>query len=51
MTERAQTLFVGIGGTSLAVITEKQTAIFAGIATGCWMLWQLVCSIHDRLKK
>lgn len=40
---------IGIGGTALAVLTPERAAIFAGCATGVWMLWQLATSIYDRL--
>lgn len=42
---------IGIGGTALAVITPELAAIFAGVATGLWMIWQLGTSIYDRLRR
>lgn len=41
---------IGIGGTVLAVLTPERAAIFAGCATGVWMLWQFGCSVWDRWK-
>jgi hypothetical protein len=41
-------LFIGTGGTLLAFITPEKTAIFAGLATGAWMCWQLAVAIYDR---
>lgn len=42
---------IGVGGTVLAVITPERVAIFAGLSTGTWMLWQLGCSAYDRFFK
>lgn len=43
---------IGTGGTFLASITpEKAAAIFAGFATGTWMLYQLGASVYDRFKR
>lgn len=39
---------VGIGGTTLAFLTEKNAAIAAGLATCAWMTWQLACGMWDR---
>lgn len=41
---------VGIGGTILATVTPERAAIFAGLATGFWMLWQVGLSVWDRVK-
>ena len=41
---------IGIGGTILSVITSERAAIFAGCATGIWMLWQIGCSAWDRFR-
>jgi len=42
---------IGIGGTVVATVSSEMAAIFAGLATGLWMLWQLGCSIYDRAKR
>lgn len=39
---------IGTGGTLLAFVSPEKTAIFAGLATGAWMSWQLACAIYDR---
>jgi len=42
---------IGIGGTIAAFeINTDKAAIFAGIATGVWMTYQICISIYDRLK-
>ncbi len=41
---------IGIGGTVIALITPEKVAIFAGLSTSAWMLWQLGCSIYDRFR-
>lgn len=41
---------VGIGGTILATVTPERAAIFAGLATGFWMLWQVGLSVWDRCR-
>lgn len=50
-TDKITTSIIGTGGSVLAFISEKHVAIFAGLATGVWMLWQLGCSICDRCKR
>ena len=42
---------IGIGGTLVALVSPEKAAIFAGLATGTWMLWQLGSSVYDRFRK
>jgi hypothetical protein len=45
----AGNLILGTVGTTFAAIApEKAAAIFAGVATGSWMLWQIGCGMYDR---
>lgn len=42
---------IGTSGTLIAALSvESLAAIFAGVATGLWMLWQIGVSIWDRRK-
>lgn len=42
-------LGIGVTGTVIAAFTPEKAAIFAGVSTGLWMLWQLGVSVYDRL--
>jgi hypothetical protein len=43
---------VGVVGTAIASIEpDKAAAIFAGVSTGAWMLYQLGAAMYDRAKK
>lgn len=48
-----QNLFVGIGGTfaTVALSPQEWAALFAGCATGVWMLTQTVTHILDRVRR
>lgn len=37
-----------VGSFIAAVEPEKAAAVFAGVATGCWMFYQIGASISDR---
>lgn len=42
---------VGIGGTTLAAwLSSERAATVAGLSTAAWMLWQLGCSVYDRIQ-
>ena len=49
--ETAGNAFIGLGGTLVAVLTTDGVAIFAGLATGFWRLWQLAVAIYDRARR
>lgn len=45
-------LAVGAGGTGLALIlTQDGAAIAAGLATVCWMVFQIGAGIYDRRQR
>ncbi len=50
MNDKVGNSIIGVGGTALAVLTPERAAIFAGVSTGLWMLWQLASGICDRVK-
>ncbi len=40
---------IGVTGTLAGFISSEKVGIAAGLATAAWMIWQLCCSIYDRL--
>lgn len=44
-------LGIGTSGTLIAWLESGHAAACAGYATAAWMVWQLGCSVYDRLKK
>lgn len=42
---------IGVLGTIVAATTPEKAAIFAGLATGCWMITQIALGIYDRTRR